>query len=84
MGIDILVPDCLLGLGNFYPKGRNMMPQIDIGARFANHKFKLCTKCDISKPPEGGIEMGIKWICQQCWNKRITGKYLRQNQAKNA
>ena len=27
MGIDILVPDCLLGLGNFYPKGRNMTKQ---------------------------------------------------------
>ena len=27
MGIDILIPDCLLGLGNFYPKGRNMTKQ---------------------------------------------------------
>ena len=27
MGIDILIPDCLLGLGNFYPKGRNMTRQ---------------------------------------------------------
>ena len=27
MGIDILVPDCLLGLGNFYPKRRNMTKQ---------------------------------------------------------
>jgi len=83
MGIDISIPDCLLGLGYFYIKGRNMMPQIDIGARFSNHKFKLCTKCDIDKPPEGGIDMGHKWICQSCWNKRITGKYLRQN-SKNA
>jgi len=27
MGIDIFVPDCLLGLGNFYSKGRNMTKQ---------------------------------------------------------
>ena len=27
MGIDTLIPDCLLGLGNFYPKGRNMTKQ---------------------------------------------------------
>jgi hypothetical protein len=27
MGIDIFIPDCLLGLGNFYPKGRNMTKQ---------------------------------------------------------
>jgi hypothetical protein len=27
MGIDILVPDCLLGLGYFYSKGRNMTKQ---------------------------------------------------------
>jgi len=27
MGINIFVPDCLLGLGNFYSKGRNMTKQ---------------------------------------------------------
>ena len=27
MGIDILIPDCLLGLGYFYFKGRNMTKQ---------------------------------------------------------
>jgi hypothetical protein len=27
MGIDILIPNCLLGLGNFYSKGRNMTKQ---------------------------------------------------------
>ena len=56
-----------------------MMPQIDIGASHGSHKFKLCTKCETEKPPEGGIEMGVKWICQSCWNKRITGKNLKQN-----
>jgi hypothetical protein len=62
-----------------------MMPQIDIGANFSINKFKLCTKCETSKPPEGGIEMGAKWICQLCWNKKITGKNLQQNRfVKNA
>lgn len=56
-----------------------MMPSIDMGATHSTHKFKLCTKCDTAKPPEGGIEMGAKWICQACWNKRITGKNLQQN-----
>jgi hypothetical protein len=56
-----------------------MMPQIDLGANFSTNKFKLCTKCKTSKPPEGGIEMGTKWICQSCWNKRITGKSLKLN-----
>lgn len=56
-----------------------MMPQIDIGSNFSTNKFKLCTKCETSKPPEGGIEMGAKWICQVCWNKKITGKNLKQN-----
>ncbi len=27
MGIDISISDCFLGLGNFYPKGRNMTKQ---------------------------------------------------------
>ena len=56
-----------------------MMPSLDMGATHSAHKFKLCTKCETAKPPEGGIEMGIKWICQACWNKRITGKNLQQN-----
>jgi len=56
-----------------------MMPQIDLGATFSTNKFKLCTKCDTSKPPEGGIEMGTKWNCQSCWNRRITGSNLKQN-----
>ena len=46
------------------------------------HPYKTCNKCDESKPPEGGIDMGHKWICQTCWIMRLTGKYLRQNQVK--
>ena len=46
------------------------------------HPFKICNKCDEQKPPEGGIDMGHKWICQPCWIMRLTGKHLRQNSAK--
>lgn len=56
-----------------------MMPQIDLGANFSTNKFKFCTKCETPKPPEGGIDMGSKWICQSCWNRKITGKNLKQN-----
>lgn len=56
-----------------------MMPSIGLGASQPLHKFKLCARCDTAKPPEGGIEMGTKWICQSCWNKKITGKNLKQN-----
>jgi len=56
-----------------------MMPSIDMGSTFSTHKFKLCTKCDTDKPPEGGIENGQKWICQSCWLKKITGIHLKQN-----
>jgi hypothetical protein len=56
-----------------------MMPQIDLGATFSTNQFKLCTNCETTKPPEGGIEMGVKWHCQACWLKRITGVNLKQN-----
>lgn len=56
-----------------------MMPQIDLGATESANRFKLCDKCDTSKPPEGGIEMGTRWYCQSCWLKRITGVHLKQN-----
>jgi len=44
--------------------------------KFGNpvHKYKCCNACDKSKPPEGGIDMGHKWICQACWIAKNTGK----------
>jgi len=45
------------------------------------HKFKLCAKCQTDKPPEGGVDMGSKWHCQLCWNRRITTKNLLQHRA---
>ena len=56
-----------------------MMPQIDMGANFSTNKFKFCNKCEAMKPPEGGIEMGPKWHCQNCWTKRVTIKNLKAN-----
>jgi len=45
------------------------------------HKFKFCAKCQTEKPPEGGIDMGSKWHCQTCWNRRVTTKNLLQHRA---
>jgi hypothetical protein len=42
------------------------------------HKFKFCTKCQESKPPEGGINIGFKWHCQRCWINRTTNRHLKQ------
>jgi len=55
-----------------YPLGLNFNQPV--------HQYKCCNKCDQEKPPEGGIDMGYKWICQSCWIARTTGKHLRQNQ----
>lgn len=35
-------------------------------------KFKSCFKCEERKPPEGGIEMGQKWMCANCWIIKAT------------
>jgi len=35
------------------------------------HRFKLCSKCNQEKPPEGGIEMSAtRWICAACWTHK--------------
>ena len=35
------------------------------------HRFKVCAKCNESKPPEGGIEMNpTRWICAACWTRK--------------
>jgi hypothetical protein len=37
------------------------------------HRFKLCAKCEQSKPPEGGIDMNpTRWICATCWTRQAT------------
>jgi len=59
------------------------MHPIDLVNPPAN-KFKFCNKCETHKPPEGGLDMGHKWMCQSCWLKRTTGMHLKQNQLKNA
>lgn len=56
-----------------------MMHSIDIGSKQPLHQLKLCNKCNVSKPPEGGVNMGAKWYCQRCWINKKTGHYLKQN-----
>jgi hypothetical protein len=41
------------------------------------HKLRCCNKCDEVKPPEGGIDMGHKWICQSCWIAKKIGRHQR-------
>ncbi len=37
------------------------------------HQYKLCSKCETMKPPEGGVEMGPgRWRCASCWTVRAT------------
>ena len=43
------------------------------------HKLKLCNRCNETKPPEGGVDMGQKWLCQGCWLFKTTGRNLKQN-----
>jgi hypothetical protein len=52
--------------------------QLDIGSRQPLHKYRLCNKCDVEKPPEGGIDMGHKWICAYCWVARKTSANLKE------
>ena len=39
------------------------------------HKLRLCSKCEKTKPPEGGIEMSpTRWICAVCWTHKAIGR----------
>jgi hypothetical protein len=48
-----------------------MLP-IVLGGNPSTNKFKLCSRCNNEKPPEGGIDMGSKWQCQSCWRQQTT------------
>lgn len=56
-----------------------MFEPIALGRATFAHQLKLCKICNCMKPPEGGIEMNSKWLCQPCWNRKITGRNLKQN-----
>lgn len=56
-----------------------MFEPIALGYATPVHQLKFCNVCECNKPPEGGIEFNKKWLCQICWNKRITGQNLKQN-----
>lgn len=46
---------------------------IDNDSRNA-HPFRLCSRCEEKKPPEGGVAMGPgKWVCAACWLYRMRG-----------
>lgn len=52
--------------------------QLDIGSKQPLHGYKLCGKCEIAKPPEGGIHMSpSKWVCAMCWTNRTTSRNLK-------
>lgn len=48
--------------------------QLDLsGMTHNSQKFKQCDKCDLAKPPEGGIQMSLnKWYCASCWANKAT------------
>ena len=48
--------------------------QLDLNGMQPNlNRFKQCNKCELAKPPEGGIQMSpSKWHCASCWTLRAT------------
>jgi hypothetical protein len=48
--------------------------QLDLNGMQPNlHRFKQCGKCEVAKPPEGGVQMNhSKWYCASCWTLRAT------------
>lgn len=55
-----------------FVKNQIMLPNTVTRERNAQ-VFKLCSKCEKEKPPEGGIDMNpTRWICAACWVTRVT------------
>jgi formylmethanofuran dehydrogenase subunit E len=44
------------------------------GSPVGNRPFRKCDKCQEERAPEGGIEIGKKWMCARCWGKRTAHK----------
>jgi len=36
--------------------------------------LKECSRCNEKKEQAGGVDMGNKWICNFCWQKKLKGK----------
>ncbi len=54
-----------------------MTPVTINGTCVRAHKFKLCSKCETKKAPEGGVDMGTRWICHDCWIRRKTSGNIK-------
>jgi hypothetical protein len=51
--------------------------QLEIGSKQPVHKYRLCTKCEEQRPPEGGVDMSpTRWHCSVCWAHRVTSRNL--------
>lgn len=37
----------------------------------SGHSKRVCSVCEKTRVPEGGIEMGGKWVCAVCWVNRV-------------
>ncbi len=44
------------------------------GANKNHRPLKECSRCKENREPSGGIEMGSKWICAACWQKKVRGR----------
>jgi hypothetical protein len=56
-----------------------MFNPITLGRIAPIHQLKFCNNCQTEKPPEGGVQVNAKWLCQLCWTRKITGQNLNKN-----
>lgn len=53
----------------------NIRPVILAGSRDQGHPLKTCSTPGCGdRLPYGGVTMGSKWFCWECWKKKHTGK----------
>lgn len=56
-----------------------MFDPITLGRATPAHQLKFCNGCECEKPPEGGVTINAKWLCQVCWTRKLSGRNLKQN-----
>jgi formylmethanofuran dehydrogenase subunit E len=44
------------------------------GSPVSGQPKKDCDYCKENRVPEGGVQMGKRWMCAKCWGKRKAHK----------
>lgn len=55
-----------------YVPNRLVPPPKLFGSLTSTQPLRTCSGCPYPQPPEGGVDVGSRWVCAGCWIRRLS------------